>query len=62
MALAETEFAMGRRYGYLDALWPIVILHAAMLPVNVVRFREALLAASRAPKRRDDAATSPGAS
>jgi ABC-type glycerol-3-phosphate transport system permease component len=49
-------------YGYLDALWPIVILHAAMLPVNVICFREAFLATSRAPKRRDDAATSPGAS
>lgn len=24
-------------YGYGDRLWPIVILHAAMLPMNVVR-------------------------
>ena len=49
-------------YGYLDALWPIVILHAAMLPMNVIRFREAFLAATDAPEPRDDAATPPGAS
>jgi hypothetical protein len=29
-------------YGYLDALWPIVILHAVMLPMNVIRLRQAL--------------------
>jgi hypothetical protein len=33
-----------------------------MLPMNVVRFREAFLAARGAPKCRDDAATPPGAS
>jgi hypothetical protein len=27
-------------YGYLDALWPIVVLHGAMLPINVVRCRQ----------------------
>ena len=48
-------------YGYIDALWPIVILHAAMLPMNVVRFCEAFLAARGAPKRRDDAAPPLGA-
>jgi ABC-type glycerol-3-phosphate transport system permease component len=49
-------------YGYHDALWPIVILHAAMLPMNVIRFREAFLGARGASKRRDDAAPPPGAS
>ena len=29
-------------YGYLDHLWPIVVLHAAMLPVNLLRLRQAL--------------------
>jgi hypothetical protein len=24
-------------YGYLNSLWPILILHVAMLPINVVR-------------------------
>ena len=32
-------------YGYLDHLWPIVILHVAMLPMNAIRFREAFLTA-----------------
>lgn len=27
-------------YGYGDRLWPIVILHAAMLPMNVARLLE----------------------
>jgi hypothetical protein len=49
-------------YGYQDALWPIVILRAAMLPINVIRFREAFLAARGASKRREDAAPPPGAS
>lgn len=31
-------------YGYLDHLWPIVALHVAMLPLNVVRLREVLQA------------------
>ena len=35
-------------YGYLDHLWPILILHAAMLPMNLIRFREAALAAGGA--------------
>jgi hypothetical protein len=29
-------------YAYLDALWPILILHAAMLPINVFRLRQGL--------------------
>jgi hypothetical protein len=29
-------------YGYVDHLWPIVVLHVAMLPMNVIRFRQAL--------------------
>jgi hypothetical protein len=37
-------------------------LHANVLPMNAIRFRDAFLAARGAPKRRDDAATPPGAS
>jgi|SRR5437763_12877125 ABC-type glycerol-3-phosphate transport system permease component len=29
-------------YGYVDDLWPIVVLHVTMLPMNVIRFRQAL--------------------
>jgi ABC-type glycerol-3-phosphate transport system permease component len=29
-------------YGCSDHLWPIVALHTALLPVNVVRLRQAL--------------------
>jgi len=61
-ALAITSNLAFITYGYTDALWPIVVLHAAMLPMNVIRFREAFLAARGAPKRRDDAAAPPGAS
>src|SRR5271166_517018 len=61
-ALAITSNLAFISYGYLDALWPIVILHAAMLPMNVIRFREAFLAARGAAKCRDVAATPPGAS
>jgi hypothetical protein len=32
-------------YGSLNHLWPIVVLHAAMLPVNALRLREARAAA-----------------
>lgn len=28
-------------YGYLDALWPILILHSALLPMNVLRLLQA---------------------
>lgn len=28
-------------YGYLDALWPILILHATLLPMNVIRLLDA---------------------
>ena len=37
-------------YGYLDHLWPIAILHLAMLPLNAVRFRQALRAAPSEPR------------
>lgn len=30
-------------YGYLGGLWPILILHAAMLPMNIYRLRQAAL-------------------
>lgn len=29
-------------YGYCDHLWPIVILHTTMLPINIFRLRQAL--------------------
>ena len=60
-ALAITSNLAFISYGYTDALWPIVVLHAAMLPMNVIRFREAFLAARGAPTRRA-AAAPPGAS
>lgn len=30
-------------YGYLGELWPILILHATLLPLNVHRLRQAVL-------------------
>jgi hypothetical protein len=30
-------------YGYLGELWPILILHAALLPMNIYRLRQAVL-------------------
>jgi ABC-type glycerol-3-phosphate transport system permease component len=60
-ALAITSNLAFISYGYTEALWPIVVLHAAMLPMNVIRFREAFLAARGAPKRRDGAAPPLGA-
>jgi ABC-type glycerol-3-phosphate transport system permease component len=30
-------------YGYLGELWPILILHAALLPMNLYRLRQAVL-------------------
>jgi hypothetical protein len=30
-------------YGYLGELWPILILHAALLPMNMYRLRQAVL-------------------
>jgi CRP/FNR family transcriptional regulator, cyclic AMP receptor protein len=30
-------------YGYLDGLWPILILHFALLPMNICRLQQALL-------------------
>ena len=30
-------------YGYLGELWPILTLHAAMLPMNMYHLRQALL-------------------
>jgi CRP/FNR family transcriptional regulator, cyclic AMP receptor protein len=34
-------------YGYLGELWPIVILHAAMLPLNIYRLRQEVLLGRR---------------
>ncbi len=29
-------------YGALDALWPVLVLHTLLLPLNVMRLRERL--------------------
>jgi hypothetical protein len=42
LAIASNLAFIG--YGYLDHLWPIVILHVAMLPMNVIRLRQVILA------------------
>lgn len=45
-------------YGYLGELWPILILHSALLPMNVYRLRQAALverpsdALGRGPRKR----------
>ena len=41
LAIASNIAFIG--YGYLGELWPILILHAAMLPLNVHRLRQAVL-------------------
>jgi hypothetical protein len=46
-------------YGYIDHLWPIVVLHTAMLPMNVIRLSQALSSvggATRSHQRRRDRA------
>jgi len=42
-ALAITSNVAFMEYGYLGELWPILILHAAMLPLNVHRLRQEVL-------------------
>jgi len=29
-------------YGFLDGLWPILVLHSAMLPMNIQRYRQSV--------------------
>jgi hypothetical protein len=29
-------------YGFLDGLWPILVLHCAMLPMNIQRYRQSV--------------------
>ena len=41
-ALAITSNVAFIIYGLAGRLWPIVILHVIMLPLNVIRLREAL--------------------
>jgi hypothetical protein len=38
IAIASNVAFIG--YGFLDGLWPILILHSAMLPVNIRRYRQ----------------------
>lgn len=42
-ALAITSNVAFIGYGYLSELWPILILHAALLPVNIHRLRREVL-------------------
>lgn len=44
-------------YGCLGRLWPILILHAAMLPMNILRIRQAVIA--RAPPQNGTPTVSP---
>jgi hypothetical protein len=38
LAIASNVAFIG--YGFLDGLWPILILHSAMLPINIRRYRQ----------------------
>jgi hypothetical protein len=38
LAIASNITFIG--YGFLDGLWPILILHSAMLPINIQRYRQ----------------------
>jgi len=46
-------------YGYLGELWPILILHAAMLPMNIHRLRQELVNARLAPSSDETRQQSP---
>ena len=41
LAIASNIAFIG--YGYLGELWPILILHAAMLPLNIHRLQQAVM-------------------
>lgn len=41
-SLAITSNVAFIGYGFLDGLWPILILHSAMLPINIQRYRQAV--------------------
>lgn len=40
LAIASNVAFIG--YGFLDGLWPILILHSAMFPINIRRYRQLL--------------------
>jgi len=40
LAIASNVAFIG--YGFLDGLWPILILHSAMLPINIQRCRQSM--------------------
>ena len=40
LAIASNVAFIG--YGFLDGLWPILILHSAMLPINIQRYRQSV--------------------
>ena len=50
LAIASNVAFIG--YGFLDGLLPILILHSAMLPVNVRRYRQSVL--ERRPHQPDN--------
>jgi hypothetical protein len=41
-ALAIVSNAAFIGYGFLDGLWPILVLHSAMLPMNIQRYRQSV--------------------
>jgi len=40
LAIASNVAFIG--YGFLDGLWPILILHSAMLPINIRRYGQSM--------------------
>jgi hypothetical protein len=50
LAIASNIAFIG--YGYLGKLWPILILHAAMLPMNTHRLRQEIRRPAPAPTAR----------
>jgi hypothetical protein len=40
LAIASNVAFIG--YGFLNGLWPILILHSAMLPINIHRYRQSV--------------------
>jgi hypothetical protein len=40
LAIASNVAFIG--YGFLDSLWPILLLHSTMLPINIQRYRQSM--------------------
>jgi hypothetical protein len=58
LAIASNVAFIG--YGYLDHLWPIVVVHVAMLPMNAIRFRQARVAVGEVARAPMDESASAG--